>query len=188
MEFIMELWLPIVLSAVAVFIVSSIIHMAIPIHRKDYTRIPNEEKVVEALRSQGVGEGNYVFPCPVDMKDMCSPQMKEKYATGPSGFLIVRALGIPSIGKSLMQWFLFSLGIGLLVAYVASLGLSHGAPFATVFRVCSAAATLGYGIGHIQDSIWKSVRWGTSMKFLVDGLLYGLATGAVFAWMWPKAM
>ena len=35
------LWLPILLSAVIVFIASSIVHMAMPWHKNDYPRIPN---------------------------------------------------------------------------------------------------------------------------------------------------
>ena len=41
---IVTLWLPIVVSAICVFLVSSIIHMALPWHKKDYTRMPDEEK------------------------------------------------------------------------------------------------------------------------------------------------
>ena len=56
-----------------------------------------------------------------------------------------------------------------------------------VFRLASTIAVLGYGISNFTDSIWKGIKWSTSFKFLFDGLLYGLATGAVFAWMWPEA-
>lgn len=38
------LWLPILLSAVIVFVASSIIHMAIPIHKNDYRQLPDEDK------------------------------------------------------------------------------------------------------------------------------------------------
>ena len=43
------LWLPILVSAVIVFVVSSIIHMASPWHKGDYPKLPNEDKVLEAL-------------------------------------------------------------------------------------------------------------------------------------------
>ncbi len=42
MAFLTELWLPILLSAVFVFIVSSIIHMALPIHKGDYGKLTNQ--------------------------------------------------------------------------------------------------------------------------------------------------
>ena len=34
------LWLPILLSAVIVFVVSSILHMALPFHKNDYRQLP----------------------------------------------------------------------------------------------------------------------------------------------------
>ena len=34
------LWLPILLSAVIVFVVSSLIHMVLPWHENDYVRVP----------------------------------------------------------------------------------------------------------------------------------------------------
>jgi len=42
------LWLPILLSAVIVFVASSIIHMLLPIHKSDYRKLPDEEKVMDA--------------------------------------------------------------------------------------------------------------------------------------------
>ena len=45
------LWLPIVLSAVLVFVVSSIIHMVLRYHNSDYGRLPNEDAVRAALRA-----------------------------------------------------------------------------------------------------------------------------------------
>ena len=57
------LWLPILLSAVIVFIVSALIHMALPIHKSDYRKLPDEERVLDALRSAGVTPGRrYHFP------------------------------------------------------------------------------------------------------------------------------
>src|SRR6266851_8791731 len=38
------LWLPIVLSAVIVFVASSIMYMLLPYHRSDYRKLPEEDK------------------------------------------------------------------------------------------------------------------------------------------------
>ena len=43
------LWLPILLSAVIVFVASSILHMVLPIHKSDYRKLPEEERVRDAL-------------------------------------------------------------------------------------------------------------------------------------------
>jgi hypothetical protein len=45
------LWLPIVLSAVAVFLLSFVIHMVLPVHRGDLSKIPNEDAVLDFLRA-----------------------------------------------------------------------------------------------------------------------------------------
>ncbi len=76
---------------------------------------------------------------------------------------------------------------GIFVAYLASLSLSHGADFWAVFRLTATAAILGYGATHIVDSIWKWQKWGITIKFIFDGVLYGLVTAGTFAWLWPAA-
>ena len=57
---ILALWLPILLSAVIVFVVSSIIHMASPWHKNDYPRMPNEDQVRSALRPLAIPPGDYM--------------------------------------------------------------------------------------------------------------------------------
>ena len=46
---------------------------------------------------------------------------------------------------------------------------------------------LAYGLGAPLESIWKGQKWGTSLRFLIDGLVYGLLTAGVFGWLWPAA-
>ena len=57
-----SLWMPIVLSAVGVFVVSSISHMVLKLHKNDYAKLPDEDAVRAAMRSAGVRPGNYRFP------------------------------------------------------------------------------------------------------------------------------
>lgn len=180
-----ELWLAILLAAVAVFVISSLLHMVIPIHKGDYRKLPGEAKVLAAMREQGVTPGNYMFPCAGSMQEMGSPEMLAKFQQGPVGFMTVRPSGTPGIGKSLGQWFAFCILVGVVVAYVAGLVLGPGADGMKVFRVTATIGLLGYGVSHVTDSIWKGVSWTITAKFLFDGLLYGLATGAIFAWLWP---
>lgn len=176
------LWLPILLSAVGVFIVSSLIHMVIGWHNGDYGKMAGEEQVLEAMRNHGVNPGQYMFPGCSSMKEMGEPGMLEKFQQGPVGFMTVLPSGPPNIGKNLIQWFLYSLLIGVFTAYVLSFALKADAAYMDVFRLAGTVAFMGYGVGAILDSIWKGVRWGTTLKFLVDGLLYSLVTAGVFAW------
>jgi hypothetical protein len=94
-----SLVLPILLSAVFVFVVSSLIHMVLQIHKGDYRKLPNEDAVLDAMRSAGVQPGQFMFPCPTSMKDMGSPEMVAKYRRGPIGSLIVRPSGDIGMGR-----------------------------------------------------------------------------------------
>jgi len=187
MDFLSELWLPLVLSAVFVFVASSVIHMLLPVHKGDYGKLPAEEAVLASLRSHGVRPGNYMFPCPGSMKESCTPEMQAKYAAGPVGTLLVLPNGPPAIGRALFQWFLLSLLISAVAAYLARATLGPNADYLAVFQVTGTTAWMAYSFGQLQDSIWKGVKWSTSLKFVVDGLVYALVTGGTFGWLWVQS-
>ncbi|MEW6073326.1 MAG: hypothetical protein AB1726_12140 [Planctomycetota bacterium] len=181
------LWLPILLSAVFVFIASSVIHMVTPMHKGDMKKLPGEDAVLAALRAAGARPGQYMLPgCP-SMKEMGSEAMKAKYEQGPVGFLSVIPNGPPAIGKNLIQWFVYCLVIGVFVAYVTGVALAPGADYLRVFRIAGNAAVLGYALGAVDDSIWKGTPWATTAKFVLDGIVYGLVTAGTFGWLWPAA-
>jgi hypothetical protein len=181
------LWLPILAAAVAVFIVSSIIHMVLPIHASDYRKLPDEESVLDAMRRTGVQPGQFMFPCPASMQDMATPEMQAKFQRGPVGSLIVRPSGPMRMGAALLQWFFYCILVGVFVAYLTGLATAPGAAASHVFRVTATVALLGYAFWSIHDSIWKGLAWSTTAKFVFDGVAYALVTGAVFAWLWPAA-
>jgi len=180
------LWLPILLSAVIVFVASSILHMVLPFHKSDYRKLPDEGKVTDALRAVGVTPGPvYSFPhC--THKDMKSPEVVEKFKRGPVGLLTVFPSGPPAMGKYLGIWFAYCVFVGILVACVAGRTLATGTRYAEVFHVVGIAAFLAYGLGQIQDSIWKGQTWGVTFKHVVDGLIYALLTAGTFGWLWPR--
>jgi hypothetical protein len=187
MTFLVDLWLPILLSAVFVFVVSSVLHMLIPIHKGDHRALPNEAAVLDALRRHGVQPGAYMFPCPSSMKDMGSPEMLAKYEQGPVGWINVMPNGAPAIGRNLLQWFVLSLAISAVCAYVAAFALQPGAEYLRVFRLTGTLAVMAYATGTFSESIWKGQAWSTAAKFAFDGLVYGLVTAGTFAWLWPSA-
>ncbi len=174
MGFLGDYAVAIVASAVAVFIVSSVMHMAVQWHKGDYGKLDGEAEVLAAMREHGVSPGHYMFPCASSMKDMATEEMKEKLRLGPVGFMTVMP-GMPGMGKSLGQWFAYSWLVAVFAAYVASFATAE-----SIFRLTSTVAFMGFGLGAMMDSIWKGVSWSITGKFLVDGLLYGLTTGACF--------
>jgi len=58
-----DLWLPILLSAAIVFVASSIIWTATPLHPRDYTHLGESElAILDAIRSSGLAPGVYFLP------------------------------------------------------------------------------------------------------------------------------
>jgi len=180
------LWLPILLSAVIVFVASSLIHMVLPFHKSDYRKLPEEEKVMDALRSAGVIPGRmYIFPYTTH-KEMKSPEAMEKFKRGPIGAITIRPTGVPAMGKFLIQWFLYCIVVGIFVAYLTGRTRVAGASYLEVFRVAGASAFLAYSVALIQDAIWKGENWGVTFKHVADGFIFALLTAGTFGWLWPK--
>ena len=59
---IVSLWLPILISAVVVFIISSILHMVFTYHNSDFKKIPSEDQVMDDLRKYNIPPGDYMIP------------------------------------------------------------------------------------------------------------------------------
>jgi hypothetical protein len=180
------LWLPIVLSAVVVFVVSSVIHMVLTYHRSDVKQIPNEDRVAGALRGENLAPGLYILPYCATPKEMGTPQMLEKYKQGPVAMVTMLPNGPPAMPKFLGQWFAFSLLVGVFAAYLASRTVAMGAEYLAVFRVVGVTAFLGYAGPEMANSIWRGQSWSTTWKNYFDGLVYALFTAGVFGWLWPR--
>lgn len=186
MAFITELWLPIVVSAVGVFIASSLIHMVLKWHNSDYLKLANEDDVRAAIRATSPGPGQYAIPYCADMKQMGSPEMQKKFTEGPIGWLTLRAPGMPSMGPMLGQWFVLNLVIAALVAYVASRTLLLFHPtFLGVCREVGVMTFLAYAGGSVSSGIWMGKPWSSVGKEVLDALIYGAVSALVFAWLWP---
>lgn len=182
---ILILWLPILLSAVAVFILSSIIHMAIPgWHRKDFKQLPEEDKVMDALRPFNIPPGSYVMPYASKNEDYKSEAFRKKLEKGPAGFITIVKNQMNML-PALIKWFGYSLIVGIFTAYIATRTLTPATEFAKVLQITSAVAFMGYSLALIQNSIWFRKSWMATLRSVIDGILYGLATGAIFAWLWP---
>ena len=179
------LWLPIVVSAVIVFVASSIMHMVLPYHRSDYKKIPDEDNVRAAIRAANLTRGLYVFPF-CTHKDMKSPEVAQKRKEGPVGFLTILPNGQPVMAKFLVQWFIFCLVVGCFVANITLHAVQPGASYRVVFRVAATAGFMAYGLGHLSNGIWKGQTWSATMKEVIDGLVYGLLIAGTFGWLWPR--
>ena len=181
-----SLWVPILLSAVMVFVASSISHMVLRFHRKDYRKVPAEDDVMDALRRFGIPPGDYMLPCPETPERMRSPEFADKMKKGPVAMVTVMESGVPSMGKSLALWFVYCVVVGVFAAYVAGRAVGPGAAYLDVFRFAGTTAFAGYGLALWQNTIWYKRAWSTTLRSNVDSLVYALLTAGTLGWLWPR--
>ena len=180
------LWLPTILSAVLVFALSFLIHMLLPWHKGDYPQIPDEDRVMDALRPLAIPPGDYMVPRPASAQDLSSPEFIAKRTKGPVLVMTVLPSGPVRMGKSLVSWFLYAVLVGWMAGYVAGRALPVGAPYLHVFRFVGTTAFMGYALGLWQLSIWYNRAWSTTIRYTVDGLIYACFTAGMFGWLWPR--
>ncbi|MBE2215993.1 MAG: hypothetical protein IAE82_19120 [Opitutaceae bacterium] len=186
MNALLALWLPILLSAVVVFFISSLVHMVFKWHAPDYRGFSNEDAVRAAIRAGHPAPGPYVVPYCSDMKEMGSEAMQAKYRDGPVGYVTLAPNGSPNIGKSLLVWFVFTVVIAKVAAFVATqaYGLDPTKAGAAAW-LAGVVSFVAYGFGTITESIWMARPWTSSAKYLLDAALYATASAFVFFWLWP---
>jgi hypothetical protein len=147
------LWLPILLSSVIVFVVSSILHSVLPWHKSDYQRVPEEDKVMDALRPLAIPPGDYILPRPLKRDDMRSPEFQDKMKKGPIMVLTVMPNGPMSMGRSLGLWLVYTIAVSFFAAYVVGRAVHAGAPYLQVFRFAGATRVhriLGRAVANVH--------------------------------------
>ena len=181
-----SLWLPILVSAVLVFLASSVIHMTPLWHKSDFPPMPNEGEVLQALRPLAIPPGDYFIPRAAGMKEMRTPEFKDKLARGPVIVMTVLPNGMINMNRSLVQWFVFLLVVGCFVALAASRSLPYGAAYIHVFKVTGTMAFMAYALALTELSIWYRRAWSLTLKGFLDGAIYAALTAGTFGWLWPR--
>lgn len=184
MAFLTHLWLPILVSAVLVFILSAASHMALPWRKNEWGRITDSDALQAALR--GLKPGQHSFPAAPDPKQQMTKEWMERWAKGPSGWLTLARPGPFSMGRAMALSFLVYLGVAFADAYVAWHSLGPSAPYLAVFRIVGTVAFMSYALATIFESIWYSRPWRAYASDVIDAALYCLAMAGVFGWLWPR--
>lgn len=180
------LWLPILLGAILVFVMSAIINMLLPYHRNDFGKVPDEHRVMEALRPFNLPPGDYVLPHAGGPDAMKSEEFRQKVERGPLAVMtIMPPNSFSNMGPTLVQWFAFSLLVGVVAAYVAGRMLTPGAEYLDVFRLTGTVAFASYSMALMQRPIWYKSSWSATLKSMFDGLVYAALTAGAFGWLWP---
>ena len=179
-----QLWLPILLAAVIVFVASSLLHMLLPWHKSDFGNTPNEAAVMDALRP--IPPGDYMMPRAGSMAEMKDPAFQERMKRGPVVVMTIMQWTPSAFPKSLVQWFIYAIVVSVFAGYLAGRALGPGTAYLEVFRFAGTTAFLGYGMALAQNSIWWSKKWSTTVKSMIDALIYASLSAGVFGWLWPK--
>jgi hypothetical protein len=181
------LWLPILVGAVLVFIVSSIIHTVLGYHNSDFQGVPNEEAVRSAVGPLNIPPGDYVVPYCTG-SDRKSDAFTAKINEGPVAMMtILPSEAFTNMGKALVQWFVYCLLTATVAAYVTGIAYGPGAEYMAVFRMSSTVAFAAYGWSLMQNSIWNQKDWKATGKSLFDAAVYGVLTAGALGWLWPAA-
>lgn len=176
-----QLFLPALLSAVAVFIASTVIHVALKYHNADFRKLPNEDEVRAVIRKGAPGPGQYMLPhCSEGGKN--DPATVQKFVEGPVGLVVLRKSGPIQMGGFLGSWFVYCFVVALLAGYVAHFALPAQRSYDEVFRLVGTVAWMAFGWQGPADSIWKGKPWSSTLKELFDGFVYALLTAGCFAW------
>lgn len=177
------LWLPILLSTVFVFVAANVLWMALPFwHHRDYGQIADSEAIVDKLLD--TPSGQYMVPS-INWGKM-NDEQREAVQKRPGGLLLLRNPMQFNMGAALGAFFMYNLVVITIIAYVSSLALPPGSPYPHVFRVAASATFAAYCFNTVSDSIWYGRPWAVTMRFIVDGIIYGLLIGGTFGWLWPK--
>jgi hypothetical protein len=184
MELLIPLWLPILLSAAAVWFISLIFGMALPHHKQDWIGLPDEDGFMDYIRKSGIKPGNYLFPDFRGREALKSEKVEKALKDGPVGHLSVWQTPV-TMGDKMVVTFIVHLVVSTLIAYLTRVALPGAAPFAKVFQVAATAGILAYCFSFIPNAVWFGSYKRTIVATFIDGIVYGLITGVIFAWQWP---
>jgi len=183
MEFLTDFWMAIVASGVGVFIMSFLVWAVLPLHKGDFDTAPDEAALMNAVRSMGLKNGTYMFPNCAGGGDKEANQ--KKWKEGPCGKLSIFT-GM-SMGQAMFKTFLTFLIASVVIAYVASLAnLGPSPDFMARFRFAGSVGIATYCFAQLPGLIWFGSKAQAKFASVVDGVLYGLTTGVIFAALWPS--
>ena len=152
-------------------------------HASDCDGLKGEAEVMRALREAGNEPGEYMMPYSPSMKEMESAQFCAKMEEGPVGRVTIMTGNSFHLSSSLVKWFIASLVISIICAYVAQFALAADAEYLLIFRLTSVVAFCAYSFAHIHKYIWEGATCKVATKYVIDGLIYSLVTGGTFGWL-----
>lgn len=186
MDLLLALWLPVILTTLALFFASFLAWTVLPHHKPEWSGLPDEDDFRKHLEEKDLAPGQYIFPYCEDPKEMKDPEKKAKFASGCQGTVTIFP-GPVNMVRNLGLTVLYFLLTSVLIAYLAAVALDPGAAFGQVFQVVATAGILTYAAGGVCNGIWFGKPTRAFITDALDGIAYGLIAGAIFAVLWPAA-
>ena len=182
MEFLTELWLPILINGVVLFILSFLAWVILPHHFNDFKRVPDEQIFMDAIRDLKLPTGNYMFPYADCKADQGKPEFAERYKAGPRG--TIQIFEMPNMGINMAKTVVFFLVTSALIAYVTYAACPPTAEnqFIKVWQIAGTIGILVHASSGVLNGIWFKRKVFTDC---IDGVVYGLVLGLIFAALWP---
>lgn len=178
---IVDLWLPIVVSAIVMFVASALIWTMFKWHNSDYRQLADEEAARAGL--QGNSPGYYLLPYCLDPKELEKPEIRQKYEEGPLAYITIAPNGMPPMAGKMISMVIYFLAVAVTCAYVVTRTLPADAEYLSVFRVAGTVAFLANSFALVPESIWFNRPWSMTAKNFLDALIYSLLAGGIFGWL-----
>lgn len=182
-----SLWIPVLVSTVVVFVLSSVMHAVLKYHKNDFGKLPDEDALAQAVAKQGAAPGQYMVPHCGDGASFKDPAFQERWSKGPNFLLVVGPNGLPSMGKALGLWAINCFIVSFVVGYVARHALTFDSAPMDVARIAGTVAFASYALATLTESIWKWRPWSATALVVMDAAIYAAGTAAAFAFLWPSA-
>lgn len=182
MEFLAELWLPILINGIVLFFASFIAWVILPHHFNDKKKLTCESALVDFVRSKNIAPGNYMFPYADDRAEKGSAEFMQRYNDGPVGCLDV--YGKTNMPLNMIKTVIFFVVTSAVIGYITYFTCPPGSDFLRVFRVAGTIGILTHASSGVLNNIWFKRR---SFTDIIDGVVFGAILGLIFALMWPHA-
>ena len=178
----MRILIAALLGAIAMFVWTSIAHMATPLASMGLSQIPNEQAVMSQMQSNITAPGLYFYPWmdPKDPNAMVKMQQADK--VHPHGLLIYSPPGVNSdanMGSMLIKEFIKQFVQALIAAWIASVivgGFTMRWLVVTGMFVSSAIAQ------NISYWTWYHFPLDFTLAAIIVEVVSGIVAGAAIAW------
>jgi hypothetical protein len=179
----MRIFIAALLGAIAMFVWTSVAHLATPLASMGFSQIPNENAVMSAMQSSlGDKQGLFFYPW-MDPKDPnAMSKMQQAQKVSPHGLLIYSPPNVnadSNMGPLLAVEFIKQFVQALIAAWIASLvvgGFTLRWGVVTAMFVSSSIA--------VNVSYWNWYHFSAAFTVaaIIMELVSGIVAGAAIAW------